>query len=247
LKAVSWKKRIDAGEKFEKLAKEESEDKQTAPVIGDLGYFNPGGYVKFIGYSQKFTDQVEKLEKGVVSDVISHERGYSIVKVMEKHPAKVQAITEVRLQITEKLRSTKAQEEFNMRLLALKEKYEPENYLREKMVAETRTPEELWEMAQMEDDPYGRITYYRKLAEIYPDNEYASQALFMIGFVYAEELKDFVQARRTFDELMREYPDAEVVESAKWMINNMAQPHPKFESLESVQEKMKEEAESKEN
>ncbi len=247
LKAVAWKKRIDAGEKFDKLAKEESEDKQTAPVTGDLGYFNPGGYIKFIGYSQKFSDEVVKLEVGEISGVIAHERGYSVVKVRENHEAKVQALTEVRKQIMDKLRSEKAKAEYEARLLALKKKHKPENFVREMLAKETRTPEELWEIAQMEDDPYGRIHYYRKLAEQYPDNEYASQALFMIGFVYAEELMDYVQARRTFQELIKEYPDGEVIESAKWMINNMAEPHPKLESLENIQERMQQDQKTEDN
>jgi outer membrane protein assembly factor BamD (BamD/ComL family) len=132
-------------------------------------------------------------------------------------------------------------------MLELKKKYEPENLVRERLAKETRTPEELWEIAQMEDDPYGRINYYRKLVEFYPENQYAPQALFMIGFVYAEELKDFVQARRTFNELIGEYPDNEVVESAKWMIDNMANPHPKFESLENMQERMQEDKETEDN
>lgn len=240
LKAVTWKKRIDDGEKFEKLAKEESEDQQTAPVTGDLGYFNPGGYIKFIGYSQKFSDAVVQLEEGDISDVIGHERGYSVVKVREKHEASIKPFSEVRKQIVDKLKGMKAQEAYEKELASLREKYKPENYLRDQLVKETRTPEELWEMAQMEDDPYGRIHYYRKLVEYYPDNQYAPQALFMIGFVYAEEMKDYTMARRSFDELIKEYPDSEVVESARWMIENMSTPHPKFESLEKMQEKMKE-------
>ena len=60
----------------------------------------------------------------------------------------------------------------------------------------------------------------------------------MIGFVYAEEVQDLVQARRTFDELLREYPDSEVAESARWMIDNLEKPHPKFESVDDMKEKM---------
>ncbi len=74
----------------------------------------------------------------------------------------------------------------------------------------------------------------------YPEHKYAPQALFMIGFVYAEEVMDLVQARRVFDELLKKYPDSEVAESAKWMIENLDQPHPKFESVDDMKERMEE-------
>ena len=54
------------------------------------------------------------------------------------------------------------------------------------MVTE-RTPEELWNLAQNSTDSYQRIRYYEQIVEKFPDNKYAPEALFMIGF--AEELK----------------------------------------------------------
>jgi N-acetylmuramoyl-L-alanine amidase len=104
----------------------------------------------------------------------------------------------------------------------------------------TRSPEELWEIAQEEDANYTRIQYYRNIVNKYPDHKYAPQALFMIGFVYAEEVMDLVQARRTFDELIKKYPDTEVAESAKWMIENLNKPHPKFESVDDMKNVMEE-------
>jgi len=114
------------------------------------------------------------------------------------------------------------------------------NFVREKILETMRSPEQLWEMAQEEETPYARIQYYRNIVNQYPDHQYAPQALFMIGFVYAEELQDLVQARRTFDELIKKYPDADVVESAQWMISNLNIKHPKFESIEDMQQRMRE-------
>jgi outer membrane protein assembly factor BamD (BamD/ComL family) len=60
----------------------------------------------------------------------------------------------------------------------------------------------------------------------------------MIGVVYAEEVRDTKRAKQTFDELIRKYPDSEVVGSAQWMIDNVDKPHPSFESFESMKEAM---------
>ncbi len=236
MKCVQWKKRIDEGEKFSAIAKAESEDHSTASSYGDLGYFNPDGFIKFIGKSRTFTDDIFGLAVGEVSGVIKHEKGYSLVRLNDHKPASIKPLSEVRKSILEKLRGNYSKENLNRQIETLRKKYSPINYAREYVLETTRTPEQLWEIAQAEDASYTRILYYRELVNRYPEHKFAPQALFMIGFVYAEELQDLAQARRTFDELLKDYPDSEVVESSKWMIENLHQDHPRFESFEGVQE-----------
>jgi len=238
MKVVEWKKRIDAGEKFNKIAKYESEDRTTTSSNGNLGYFNPGGYIKFYGESPEFSGQVRNLEVGQVSDVIVTKKGYSIVKISDKKPENLKPLSEVRKDILDMFRNDRAKANLMRELSTLREKYEPVNFVREDIMLTTRTPEELWEIAQAEDANFTRIQYYRNLVNRYPDHKYAPQALFMIGFVYAEEVMDLVQGRRVFDELLKKYPDSEVAESAKWMIENLDKAHPKFESVDDMKEHM---------
>ena len=243
LKCVQWKKRIDKGEMFSGIAKSESEDQSTASTYGDLGYFNSDGFVKFIGRSRTFTDDIAGLAVGEVSGVIKHEKGYSLVRINDYKPASVQPLSEVRQSIIKTLRDNYSSENLENQIESLRKKYSPINYAQKYVLETTRTPEQLWEIAQAEDASYTRILYYRELVNRYPEHKFAPQALFMIGFVYVEELQDLVQARRTFDELLKEYPESEVVESAKWMIENLHQDHPRFESLEGVQEHIENEKE----
>ena len=238
MKVVEWKRRIDDGEMFNKIAKYESEDRSTAQNNGNIGYFNPYGYIKFYGESKAFSDQVKDLEVGEVSGVVVTEKGYSIVKISDKKPENIKALSEVRKDILDKLRSEKAKTTLLQEIASLRKEYEPVNFVRDDIIKTTRSPEELWEIAQEEDANYTRIQYYRNIVNRYPDHKYAPQALFMIGFVYAEEVMDLVQARRTFDELIKKYPDTEVAESAKWMIENLEKPHPKFESVDDMKEQM---------
>ncbi|MBN2184074.1 MAG: peptidyl-prolyl cis-trans isomerase [Candidatus Krumholzibacteriota bacterium] len=243
MKCVKWKKRIEKGEKFSAIAKSESEDSLSAKDFGSLGYFNPDGFIRFIGKSAKFADQVRALEIGEVSDVIKHEKGYSLVRLSEKNPQSLQPLSEVREGIIEILRKNRSETAMNLEIEKLRKKYNPVNYAQEEVLQITRTPEQLWEIAQAEDAAYTRILYYRELVHRYPDHKYAAQALFMIGFVYGEELLDLAQAKRTYEELVKKYPDSEVAESAKWMLDNIYEKHPKFESIESIQEQMKKESE----
>ncbi|MGD1048099.1 MAG: peptidyl-prolyl cis-trans isomerase [Candidatus Krumholzibacteriaceae bacterium] len=240
LKAVKWQRRLAKGEIFTKLASAESEDKSTAPAGGDVGYFNPSGYIKGVGTSEVFSKAVEKLEVGKVSGIIHFEKGFAIVRVTEKNPAKTQAFDDVKQTIEDRLRSERTQQAYKETIEQLKKKYPSENYVKERLNATKRTPEELWEMAQIEADPNSRIQYYRDIVNQYPTHKNAPEALFMIGFTYAEEIKDFVQARRTFDELEQKYPQSNMIESAKWMRENMEKAHPKLESMEGVQKRMDE-------
>lgn len=240
LKAVKWSKRLAQGEIFTKIAAAESEDKVTAPTGGDVGYFNPGGYIKGVDDTEGFSKATEKLELGVASGIVRLNNGFAIIKLTEKNPQKTQTLDEARRTIEAKLQAQKTEEGYKAAVEELTKKYKPENYVRERLDKTKRTAEELWEMAQIEPDPRSRIQFYRDIVNFYPTHKNAAEALFMIGFTYAEELKDFVQARRTFDELEQKYPESPMLESAKWMIDNMETQHPKLETFEGVQKRVEE-------
>jgi peptidyl-prolyl cis-trans isomerase C len=175
-KAENWKRRLDAGENFAKIAKEESEDELTAPEGGNLGYFNPGGYVKFVGKSDRWSNAVNALAPKEISDIIEFEKGYSIVLVKSKRPESILPLSDVRTRIVDRFKSMQAKDVYDMEVVRLKQKVEPVNYLREELVASLRTAEQLWELIQMEEDPYERIQYYRDIVNHYPDHKYAPQA-----------------------------------------------------------------------
>jgi len=240
LKAVRWKKRLAQGEVFSKIAAAESEDKVSAPSGGDVGYFNPGGYIKGVSDTEGFSKAAEKLDLGVASGIVRLQNGFAIIKVTEKNPQKTQTLDEARRTIEAKLQAQKTEEAYTAAVEDLKANYKAENYIRERLDKTKRTAEELWEMAQIEPDARNRIQYYRDIVNLYPTHKNAAEALFMIGFTYAEELKDFVQARRTFDELKQKYPQSPMLESADWMRENMETAHPKLETFEGVQQRIEE-------
>ncbi|MDH3217163.1 MAG: peptidylprolyl isomerase, partial [Candidatus Krumholzibacteria bacterium] len=63
-KLVKLKKRIDAGEKFTTLAQKYSEDEHSKADGGDLGFFNPGGYIRGMAYSDEISDVCFSLPVG---------------------------------------------------------------------------------------------------------------------------------------------------------------------------------------
>lgn len=77
-KAESLLKEINNGGDFEKIAKENSDDKSSGKKGGYLGYFTKDSK------NAQFTKEAFKLEKGQVSNVFETPFGYEIVKVTNK-------------------------------------------------------------------------------------------------------------------------------------------------------------------
>ena len=66
------------------------------------------------------------------------------------------------------------------------------------------------------------VKYYQKFLDEYPDNEkYAYKAQFMIGFIYNESLRDTAKARQAFQKVLTDYPENDLTDDAKWMIENL--------------------------
>lgn len=229
------KERVEeGGEKLTTMAHLYSEDTITKGDGGDLGYFNPGGYIRGVGYSKEFTDAVLQMEPGKVYGPIKWEKGYSIVRINEKQPAVLRPYDEVREEIAERLARDKIEVVRNQHFTEVSGGYDTRNYLREDYEKMQRGPEELFNYAQNSTDPRQRIAAFQQIIDKFPQDAYAPQAMFMIGFVYAEELKDFTMADRTFTELIAKYPETEMAQTSRWMLDNLEKPLPKFDDLDDL-------------
>lgn len=96
-KAEFVKKDLQQGMDFATLAKEHSDDPGTAEKGGDLGWVTRGQMVP------SFEKASFALTSGKISDVISTEYGYHIIKVHEKQGAHLQSLDEVRETIKQEL------------------------------------------------------------------------------------------------------------------------------------------------
>jgi len=77
-KANNLKSRLDSGEKFEKLARENFRDIILAGNGGDIGWFSLGET------DPAFENVAYQLETGEISEPVKTRRGYSIIQVLEK-------------------------------------------------------------------------------------------------------------------------------------------------------------------
>ncbi len=75
-----------------------------------------------------------------------------------------------------------------------------------------------------EKDLRSAIREYEFLRREYPGSKYRFQALFTIGQIYAEDLGDNDDARKTFEEFLRRYPRQALAREAKQALAELDQP-----------------------
>ncbi len=68
------------------------------------------------------------------------------------------------------------------------------------------------------------INLFKEIISKSAKNKYTAQSQFMIGFILAENLKEYDSAKIEFEKFIKEYPDNPLVKSAKWEIDNMGKP-----------------------
>ena len=65
------------------------------------------------------------------------------------------------------------------------------------------------------------VEYYKMVFEKYRDQEYSKKALFMAGFILANDIKDYDAAREVYNQFLDEYPESEMAISAKYELENL--------------------------
>ncbi len=226
--AKSLADRVKGGEDFAALARTESKDAPTAAEDGDLGWFTSDGYVRSVGVDADFTAKVFALDLGKISAPFEvATKGWAIVRLDEREAAHGKELAEVRGEIARRLTPKVQEEYYAKRMKELREQFGVEQ-LGESFDSAS-SPEELFQMAQDAKDPRERIGYYEQMVERYPDFVQADRAAFMIGFVKSEELGEKQEAKAAFERFMTLYPESDLVEDARYMLDALEGKEPPFE------------------
>jgi peptidyl-prolyl cis-trans isomerase C len=201
-----------------------STDKATVKNDGILGFVSTDSdQVPGVGKAPAIVAAAFKLKEGETSEPLKSSRGWHVIRADQKTEAGPQPFKGVEAQIREGMESER-RESFQTTLLdSLKRVYGVVVYPESISVAmePTLTPAQLFAKAQAAESPNDRIDLFKQVVSKYPNDKSAVQADFMIGFTYAEELKDYRSARGAFQDFIRNHPKSDLVTSAKWMLENM--------------------------
>ncbi|MDU0457860.1 MAG: peptidylprolyl isomerase [Geobacteraceae bacterium] len=100
LKIETLQQRLKNGEDFAKVAKEASEDAESAKLGGELGTISPGGTS-----AEEFEKAAFALKAGEVSGVVKTPYGYHIIRVDERKEKRTATLDEARDYILKKLKN----------------------------------------------------------------------------------------------------------------------------------------------
>jgi tetratricopeptide (TPR) repeat protein len=217
------RQRLLAGESWEKLAQEVSTEPMSARRGGYAGLVTPEGEVYGLGRVPEFNRQVLSLEVGEISPVFKTSKGWHVATVTERFPAGYRPLEEVRQTIAERILLQKVGRRKRELLDSLQTVYQAsvdqealKRYMRSVM-----TVEELLQEARSARDAQTKIADYEEILRRDPKDPAAPEALFMIGYLYAEELRDTARAKEALERVLKEYPESEVASSARWLLENM--------------------------
>ncbi|GAB4341020.1 MAG: hypothetical protein Kow0037_27300 [Calditrichia bacterium] len=62
---------------------------------------------------------------------------------------------------------------------------------------------------------------FQKILDEYPEGPFASKAMFMIGFINANYLKNFDKAKQYYGDFLKKYPKHELADDAQYEIQNL--------------------------
>ncbi len=216
-------KRIQNGESFEELAREFSTDEGSAEKGGTMPPMTPTYMAGRLGKLPRLGEKIFTMSEGEISEPIRSERGWHIVRIDAVRRERQRTLEEVLPEITQKLRSQRQNALYNHVLDSLKAAYEVQVHddaLKDFYVLQM-DDDQLFEEAQAEPNQREKIWFYEHLRERFPESEHAPEALFMIGFIHAEELADTTQALETFRAFLDQYPEHEMSASARLMVGEL--------------------------
>jgi peptidyl-prolyl cis-trans isomerase C len=215
--------RLERGEDFDQLVERLSTDETTKENGGKLGRIERGGPFGPLGRQTALSESAFAAPVGKPKGPVESTIAWHVLVVDEKFPSEPLPVERVRPQISSIL-SRQLQEDFYKQQLASAEEdagVRRNQAAIDSLLFGSKPAPELFREAQSATTADERLAGYQLVVGRYPESEFAPQALFMIGFIYSEEKKDYDSAEASFRTLLADYPDSELAGSARWMLENM--------------------------
>ena len=229
---------VEGGMPFEEAVERYSIDGYTSDSGGDLGRLTRESPVPGIGVSPEFYESISSIEAGEVGGPIRTAGGFHVVQVLGKRSDEVRPFSEIKGQIERRLTRDLSDRGEVEELKVLWDRYDVKvnEIAIKRYVGYPVTPEEFISQIREATSPADKITLCDNMASQFPDNKYAPYAQFVRGFTYSEELRNYVEALKSFEWIIEKHPNSKLVPAARWMIENMQKEHPPLRNVEHVVE-----------
>jgi hypothetical protein len=229
--------RILAGESVGDVARRMSIDEPSKKVGGVLGWMTATSGAGHLGKFPEINAAAMLLPKGGVSPPVQIGEEWTVLYAIDRtEPTRRGLDPDVKETVTQKVQTRKHNELYGALLERLRSEYGVKLYEEnfDKYALTLMTDDDLWSAAQVEKDSARKATFYQEIARRSPNGPRAPQAQFLAGFVQADENKNFPAAREAFEKFLKNYPDHELAQSARWMIENMEKPTIDVDELREI-------------
>ncbi|MFO7654772.1 MAG: peptidylprolyl isomerase [Candidatus Krumholzibacteriia bacterium] len=217
---------------FRRAVAEYSTNAVTRQRQGDLGWFNPGGFIGGVEQSKELSSAAWELQTGVNPPIQVGDR-WHVIQVLQRQHARPmtfeEAFERVKMEymprwqgqiIGEWLRSARAEAD-----IEFYGDYRP---------GQGKTPAELFERAQVVQDLQQKISLLDLLVEDYPESDLVDDALFLAANLLLDTHNDQLAARRYLRQLLRDHPGSDYADDAQYIIENMGRPN--FRNPQSIED-----------
>lgn len=218
---------IQAGQPFDSTAMAISEHAPTAGIGGDLGWITADSPLPYLGAQEEITAALFAAAPGTLTGPFTTDLGTVLLQVIESRAEGSRPLEEVRESIVNTLKPAMVNSYFRDELIpSLRERYAVTINEDAFLPGPDVPPDSLMLLAQnmMQSSPETAISYFRLFLERFPEDSTAYQASFLIGFTYSEYLNDSANASAAFSEMIERFPESELTDDARWMLENMNTP-----------------------
>jgi peptidyl-prolyl cis-trans isomerase C len=221
--AQSVLKLAKSGKDFAALAAKYSADTLTRRNGGLLGTVSRDGVFASLGAQPALAESALTLTAGAIGGPWQTSHGWHVVKVESVRSESTRPFDQVKPMIQRQIGSQRSQDYYKKLLEDARRSLDvtADSAAIKGFLSQRRSEADMFKEAQETSGPNERIAAYRQLLEEFPNGEKAAQSLFMIGFIYSEELKNYPEADKAFREVLRRFPNAELAASAQWMVDHM--------------------------
>jgi tetratricopeptide (TPR) repeat protein len=240
--ANSVRRKLVKGALWDETCKKLSQDKVSKDKGGLIGYITKEtDLVPGIGSAPAIVAAAFALKEGETSQALKGPKGWHLIRVDEFEAESVQPFEQVTKTIRQDLDS-KAIDAFSNALTDSLRGISNQAIFDDSItvaLSPARTPLDFFKEAQAAVNALDRVKLYKQLVDRFPTDSVSVQARFMIGFTYAEDLGDYESAKDAFEEFIRLYPNSELANSARWMMENMEKPPPPLQEDAAPPDSMK--------
>lgn len=196
-----------------------SENERTARENGHLGWFNKGGLINYINDSRAFSEAIYDWDYGIHEPILIGGK-WHIVEILERENERFLTLAESRDRILREMQpmlNNACRTEF----LDMQKKNTVVEFMGEYQLGNGLSADELYKLGVLAKSFDKQELYLNQVIDDFPDSEYAPKALFTLANLFMDEFRDQRNSRNLLFRLITTYPDCDMYEDAKYMLDNL--------------------------